>query len=735
MRIERNRIGWVMAACFLIAFLIFSKMLYVQVLANDKYSGDALHNRLREIPIKPNRGIIYGANGEALAVSVEKNSIYITPSVLKESKEYAKIVEDLSKAVNLSKEDVEKIINGKNQDFAWLKRHAEKDEVEKIKDLNYMGVGYTPEFKRDYPKGRLASQVLGYAGVDNTGLAGIELQYDDVLTGKEGKLIVETDKQGNIIPQSIRESIPSTPGSNIHLTIDETIQYIMERELNKAQTVYKAEEMIGLMMDVNTAEILGMVSLPDFDPNSFGDFDEKTWKNLNVSKVYEPGSTFKVLSASMSLEDDTVEVDTQFFCNGELQVDGETLRCWTYPDGNGAENFKQAIERSCNVAVGKTVLGLGKDRFYDYLHGFGMDKVTGIDLPGESSPIILSKNKSVRLDLAAMGIGQTNGFTPIQMLTAISANVNGGKLLKPHIVSHITDRQGNTTKTFKTEVVRQVISDETSKQIIDILEGVVTEGIGKAAKVPGYRVGGKTGTGETVVGGEYTEGVYHLSFAGFAPVENPKYACIIIVNHPKTSDNSGNVCGPIFSKIMEDTLRYKQIAPSTQVTNSNDNVSIDTVVIPDLSFPSEIETLRQTLANTGLNVKYVGSGNQAVAILPTSNTKVARGSTVEIYLTQKDQKQVTVPDLTGKTIKEVEIILRGYGLIADISGSGLAYRQHPTAGSLIEVNNSVSVWFASSTDIENIEKRQKTVQEDLEKKEKENQKDTTEKTKTTASEE
>lgn len=716
MRVDRNRFGWIMGICLFIAFLIFSKMLYVQVLANDKYSGDALHNRLKEVPIKPNRGIIYGANGEALAVSVEKNSVYITPSVLKNSKKYNEIVKDLSEALHLEKTQVEKVINGKNQDFAWLKRHAEKDEIETIKELDYLGVGYTPEFKREYPKGKLAAQVLGYAGIDNTGLAGAELQYDTVLTGKEGKLVVEADNKGNIIPQSIRQSIPSRAGSNVHLTIDETIQYIIERELQKAQEKYNAEELIALMMDVNTGAILGMASLPTFDPNNYGEFKPETWKNLCISKVYEPGSTFKVLSAAMSLEDDTVEVNTQFFCNGELKIDGIPLRCWTYPDGNGAENFKQAIERSCNVAIGKTILGLGKERFYDYIHGFGMDKATGIDLPGESSPIVLSKNKAVRLDLAAMAIGQTNGFTPLQILTGISASVNGGKLVKPRVVSHITDKSGRTIKKFDTEVVRQVISKETSSQVVDILEGVVTEGIGKAAKVPGYRVGGKTGTGETVVGGNYTEGVYHLSFAGFAPVENPQYACIVIANHPKTNDNSGNVCGPIFSKIMEETLRYKKVPQSSKTENTTEVGSVDTIVIPEAKLPIDTETLRQQLASLGLKTKFVGQGNQVIALLPQSGTKVARGATVELYLQNKGATEVLLPDLSGKTIKEAEAILRGYGLVPVTNGSGLAYRQNPLKNTKVQVSKSVSVWFASSEDIDTIVQKQKALEKEVAKK-------------------
>lgn len=713
MKVDRNRFSWIMGICFLIAFLIFTKMLYVQVLANDKYSGEALHNRLKEVPIKPNRGIIYGANGEALAVSVEKNSVYVTPSVLKDSKEYDTIVQDLSEALKLNKAQVEKVIHGKNQDFAWLKRHAEKEEIEKIKELNYLGVGFTPEFKREYPKGKLAAQVLGYAGIDNTGLAGAELQYNSVLTGREGKLIVEADNKGNIIPQSIRQSIPSRAGDNIYLTIDETIQYIIERELTKAQERLNAEELIALMMDVNTGEILGMASLPTFDPNNYSAFKPETWKNLTISKVYEPGSTFKVLSAAMSLEDDTVEVNTQFFCNGELKIDGIPLRCWTYPNGNGAETFKQAIERSCNVAVGKTILGLGKERFYDYIHGFGMDKATGIDLPGESSPIVLAKNKAVRLDLAAMAIGQTNGFTPLQMLTSISASVNGGKLLKPHVVSHITDKNGKTIKKFEAEVVRQVISEETSKQIVDILEGVVTEGIGKAAKVPGYRVGGKTGTGETVVGGNYTEGVYHLSFAGFAPVENPQYACIVIANHPKTQDNSGNVCGPIFSKIMEETLRYKKVPQSSQKANTTQAISVDTVIIPDVALPKDTEALRQQLASLGLKTKFIGQGNEVVAILPQSGTKIARGSTVELYLQNKGASEVLLPDLTGKTIKEVEIVLRGYGLVPMANGSGLAYRQNPLKDTKVQIGKTVSVWFASSEDIDAIVKKQKALEKEL----------------------
>lgn len=684
------------------ACIILMKMLYVQVLANERFSRDSLHNRLQEVSVTPDRGLVYDVNGQTLAISVEKGSVYITPSVIRDSNKRSDIVKDLSDALHMEEKDVDKVVDYKAGDFAWLKRYAEDDEIENLKALNYLGVGFTREYQREYPKERLASHVLGFAGTDNTGLAGIEQQFNSTLQGNAGKLVVEYDNVGNIIPQSIRESIPATPGNNLYLTIDETVQYIVERELRKAQDKYDAEQITCIVMDVKTGNILSMANLPDYDPNSYGDFAPETWTNTAVSKVYEPGSTFKSVSSAMFLEEDIAELDTQYQCPGYIMIDGQQLNCWIYPKAHGMETLKHGISDSCNIVMAEGVLDLGKDRFYDYLAGFGMTKRTGITLPGEASPILVEKSVAVPFDLAAESIGQGNAYTPIQILTATNAVANNGNLMKPQIVSKITDRNGDVIEEIPPELVRLVISGETSAKMREALESVVAEGIGKAAAVPGYRVAGKTGTGEISEGGAYVDNQYNLSFCGFAPANDPKISCIVVVSKPKVDSDSGSVVGPIFSSIMGDILRYYNIPTTEPAETVNPPVSTDLVTVPELELPMDAEEARKALVAAGLQPTFVTSGNQLLSYLPVAGSKVAPGSEVELYALYEGQESFIMPDFNEKTIKETELVLRSLGLVPRLEGSGLAYRQEPAAGTSVRSGAQVQIWFAGSAERDNI---------------------------------
>ena len=525
--------------------------------------------------------------------------------------------------------------------------------------------------------------MLGFCGLDNQGLGGAELQFDDILSGTPGRLVVEFDKYGNAIPQSIQESIPASQGQNVHLTIDSTVQYYVESALAAAQEEYDAKAMTSIVMDVNTGEILAMANIPDFDPNTYGDFEPETWTNLAISKLYEPGSTFKSVSTSMYLEDDIVEPDTQLYCPGYVMIDGHRFQDWDYPAGDGLQTMKHAVEQSCNVAQAECVSKLGFDRFYDYLNGFGMTAATGVDLPSESSPLLIDKEKAVDIDLASSAIGQGNAYTALQVIRAFCAVVNGGYLLQPQIVSEITDSNGNVVEKTETEVIRQVISEETSAEMRDILEGVVEEGLGSPAAVEGYRVGGKTGTAEIAQSGSYAEGNYILSFMGFAPADEPQYACIAIVDSPAGGGNS-EIASTIFSEIMGNIMNYYQIpqteAPSAENENITEAEAGETVTIPDIDLPMNTEQARAIMAEAGLQVSDVTSGDELVACLPASGTKVAAGSTVEFYSVSSGSESVVLPSFEGKTIKDVDIILNGFGLQSNLSGSGLAYRQQPAAG-------------------------------------------------------
>lgn len=699
-----------------LAILISLKLFYVQVLASEKYSDDSLNNRLQNVEITPNRGIIYDRNNEAMAISVEKMSVYITPSVIRESSSRDEIVNDIVDCLHMTKSEVNKIIDDSSSDFAWLKRQCEKADAEKLQEKDYLGIGFTTEYAREYPNNEEACHVLGFCGLDNQGLAGIELQYDDTLAGTPGKLVVEFDKLGNAIPQSIQESIPASQGQNVHLTIDSTIQYYVESALAEAQKEQNAEAMTSIVMDVNTGEILAMANIPDFDPNNYGDYEPETWTNLAISKLYEPGSPFKSLSTSMYLEEDIVEPDTQLYCPGYVMIDGHRFQDWDYPEGDGLQTMKHAVEQSCNVAQDECVSKLGFDRFYDYLDGFGMTKKTGVDLPSESSPLMIDEDEAVDLDLACSAIGQGNAYTALQMITAFSAVVNGGYLMKPQIVSEITDNDGDVVEKTEPEVVRQVISEETSEQMRDILEGVVEEGLGTPAAVEGYRVGGKTGTAEIASGGTYEDNNYILSFMGFAPADDPKYACLVVVDSPESGGNSGTLAGGILSKIMNNVLTYYQIPQTEAPSEDNENITEaeagETVTVPDLELPMSTEEARAIMQKAGLQVSDVTSGDQLVCCLPASGTKVAAGSTVEFYSVDSSSDSVILPSFEGKTIKDVDLILNGFGLQSKLSGSGLAYRQQPAAGTSVTSGSEVKVWFAGTSELASIQEATEQLQEE-----------------------
>ena len=725
---RKARILYILILAGAMSVLIFGKLFYVQVLASEKYSDESLNNRLQNVEVTPNRGIIYDCNNEAMAVSVEKISVYITPSVIREASGRDEIVADIIKYLHMTKSEVNKIIDGSSNDFAWLKRQCDKEDAQKLQEKDYIGIGFTTEFSREYPNNEELSHVLGFCGLDNQGLAGAELQFDDILSGTPGKLVVEYDKLGNAIPQSIRESIPASEGKNVHLTVDSTIQYYVESAMAEAQKEQNAKAMTCIVMDVTNGNVLAMANMPNFDPNNYSDYDAEDWSNLAISKLYEPGSPFKSLSTSMYLEEDIVEPDSQLYCPGFVMIDGHRFQDWDYPEADGLQTMTHALGQSCNVAQAECVSKLGFDRFYDYLDGFGMTKKTGIDLPSESSPLLIDQEDAVDIDLAASAIGQGNAYTAMQMITAFSAVVNGGYLMKPQIVSQITNSNGKVVKETEPEVIRQVISSQTSDEMREMLVSVVEDGLGKPAAVEGYRVGGKTGTAEIAQGGSYAENNYILSFMGFAPADNPKYACLVIVDSPASGGNSGTLAGGIFSKIMKNVLNYYQVPQTEALSDDNENYTEATegeyVTVPEIDCLMNTEEARSIMAQAGLQVEDVTSGTTLTSYLPVAGTKVAKGSTIEFYSTTEGADIIVLPSFEGKTIKDVDIILQGFGLKSTLKGSGLAYRQQPDAGTAVNIGSQVKVWFAGTSQRADIEEATKALEEEEQKKSNASNKDT-----------
>lgn len=694
----KRRMVCVMLIFLAVVCAVTGKLGYEQIVHAATLENGALNARLREVDVEADRGTIYDRNGEALAISVAVESVYINPEVIREQnartdsrrQPLEEVVQSLSTILEVDPAEIEEKVN-KDASFAYIKRRVTDEQAEALKELDYKGVYFLQESRRSYPKGTLASQVIGFAGIDNQGLSGIELEYDDTLLGNPGKLLVEYDGAGNELPQDEENYIPAEPGSDIYLTLDDTIQYIVERELKEVVQAQEARKATAIVMDVQTCAILGMANYPDFDPNDYNSVDSSLWNNFAVNGLYEPGSTFKILTTAMALEERVTTVDEGFYCPGYVMIGNMRMHCHKHM-GHGAESFAQGVANSCNPVFVEVSRRLGMETFYDYLEGFGMTRRTGVDLPGEAESLIVPEGTAVPYDLGAMAIGQSNAFTPIQMVTAISAVANGGKLMRPYIVEKITDPDGNVLQETQPEVVRQVISEDTAREVWSVLETVVDSGTGQQGQIEGYRIAGKTGTAEKVASsGGYSSWARMVSFAGFAPADAPQVACLVIVDEPLEA-HGGSTAGPVFQQIMEETLRYLEVPKNVTVEQSPAAEEVTVPPMPDDNPMNAIATVQAA----GLNPIVQTQGEVLYTFVPADGTKVPKNGNVYLYCGPADGTQVEMPSLYGHTIKEVDRILSGMGLSATMNGSGLCTAQSIAPGTVVEKGTALVVDFSTT---------------------------------------
>ena len=697
-------------ALIFMAVILFvtAKLGYEQFIHAPKLEYSALNARLREIDIKANRGAIYDRNGKALAISIATDSVYINPKIVREADERENtkkrqnkqdVIDSLATILELDAADVAEKIE-KNASFVYIKRHITDAQSEELRALNYTGVYFLEESKRAYPKGTLASHVIGFAGIDNQGLNGIELQYDSVLLGTPGRFLIEYDGVGNELPYATESYIPSEPGSDLYLTLDETIQYIIERELKKVVTEQNATQATAIMMEIKTGAILGMANYPDYDPNHYGSVDSSLWTNFAVNGLYEPGSTFKILTSAMALEERVTTADEGFYCPGYHYIGKMRMRCHKAA-GHGVESFAQGVANSCNPVFVTVSERVGMGKFYDYLDAFGMTTTTGISLPGETNSLIVPEKSAVPYDLAAMAIGQSNAFTPLQMITAISAVANNGYLMEPYIVEKIVSQDGKTVTETQPTVVRQVISEDTSREVSAILETVVSSGTGKPGAVEGYRVAGKTGTAEKVAEtGGYSDARV-VSFVGYAPADNPQVACIVIIDEPVDA-YGGSTAGPVFKSIMEDVLRYLEIPKTVTVTPTT---TVQEAVVPQLDGMTPADA-NKAIKAVGLTPIVESEGDTLLAYVPADGTKVQKTGNVYLYCGNRDSTERIMPSLYGRTIKEVDRILNGLGLSATMTGSGLCTYQTIEAGTVVGEGTALIVEFHTAEEIEEIRRQE-----------------------------
>ena len=610
--------------------VIILKVFYIEVIDYKKLNKYASNLWSRNLPIKADRGIIYDRNGEVLADNVTTTSLVVIPNQIKYKKETTK---KLSEILNVSYEDMYKHINKKTsiERVHPEGRRLSYEIADKIKSLKLDGVYLVKESKRIYPFDSYMAHTLGFVGIDNQGLSGIELTYNDYLTGEDGAIKYFSDAKGNKLKLNEIYEQPQN-GMNITLTINNEIQTSLERELSNAVVKYSPDRAVGLVMDPNSGEILAISARPNFSQENYKNYSiEEINRNLPVWATYEPGSTFKIITLSAALQENKVDLDKDTFTDtGAIKVENATLHCWKH-GGHGKETFLQVVENSCNP--GFVVLGqrLGKDTLFDYIEKFGFGKKTGVDLNGESNGILFDRSKVGPVELATTAFGQGVSVTPIQQVTAVSAAINGGTLYKPYIVKSINEPETNTVvEENKPEIVRNVISKETSEKVRYALESVVANGSGRTSYIDGYRVGGKTGTAQKVENGRYMNNNYILSFIGFLPADNPKVVVYIAIDNPKgTVQYGGTTVGPLSKAVLKDCIKALNLPKSEGGKEKKYQwPNPKTITVPDVTGKTVEEAKRDL---EGLNVIVNGQGDKVIHQSPEAKTKLDEGKTVRLF--------------------------------------------------------------------------------------------------------
>ena len=613
---------------------IIGKVIYIQVFEYDKLSK--LSNELwsRELPIEGNRGIIYDRNYTVLADNITTTSLVLIPN---QTKEKDRAIKELSKILGVTEKEMSKHVNKKTsiERVHPEGRRLSFDVADKIAALNLEGVYLVKESKRNYPYDKSLSHVLGYVGIDNQGLSGLELQYNDYLTGEYGSIKYFSDAKGNKLSLNEIYEEPQD-GVNILLTINNEIQMSVERELDNAVSKYNPEHALAIVMDPNSGEILGMSSRPNFSPSNYKQYTlEEINRNLPIWMNYEPGSTFKIITLATALNENLVDLENEhFYDGGSVRVANAKIKCWK-TGGHGDQTFLQVVENSCNpgfVALGRRI---GKETLFSYIDKFGFGEKTGIDLNGEATGIIFDLDKVGEVELATTAFGQGVSVTPIQQITAVSAAINGGKLYKPYIVKSLLEPETNTPiKTNEKVLVRDVITSETSKKVALALESVVTNGSGRNAYIEGYRVGGKTGTAQKVKDGSYMHGNYILSFIGFMPADDPKVVVYVAIDNPKgVVQYGGTVAAPIAKAILEDCASALNIKKRTTTTEKKYQFwEKKYVTVPDVT-NKKLSDVKGSLY--GYDVNYTGSGDYIIFQSPKAGERVLEGSKIRILLGEK----------------------------------------------------------------------------------------------------
>lgn len=685
--------------------LLIARLVKVMVIDSEELENRAASQQTRNTTLSATRGKILDSTGVVLARNATAYKVVIWPSSIKDD-EKERVAKELSSLLDMDYAKVLEKVNANKQEIV-LARQVERETVDKIESMKLgIGVGTAIDTKRYYSSGSLFSQLLGFTNIDGEGQAGLEQKYEKYLAGKNGRMVTETDGKQNPLPYGVQEIIEATDGCDLILTTDAVMQSALEKACKEALEVNKAASVQGVIMDCTTGEIKAMTTQPDFDPNSPPRNDmallNSLMRNRVVTDSYEPGSTFKLITLSAALDSHTVNTGTGFYCDGGCTVNGERIKCWR-SGGHGSQTLYKAVQNSCNPSFVKMALSMGTETFYDYIYSFGFGSSTGSGITGESAGIVTHQKYITENTLARIGFGHSIAVTPLQLVTAVSAAVNGGKLMQPYVVDSIVAPDGTVVLKNEPKVVRRVISEETSALVRDIGESVVSEGSGKNAAIPGYRIGGKTGTAQKYgADGKIAQGKLIASFIGFAPADEPKYVCLILVDEPQVGTIFGStVAAPFVKQVMEEVLRYAGYLPEQASTS---------VTVPAVTDITVAEAKRE-LEKIGLTATYQDDENEIVtAQVPIEGKSVQAGSGVLLYtamtstpsediLGEQEDEMVIVPDVFDKTKLEANDALKAKGLIIKIDPpdqSGKAIRQSPAAGETVPKGTEVLVEFSNT---------------------------------------
>ena len=541
--------------------LVICRLFYLQVVKYDFYRSRVLDQRTRIIVLSGDRGDIFERGGDVLATSISTYSIFAIP---KDAKNKDLIASKLSRLLGASKYSILMKISS-NKHFVFLERKVSKALWDKIKAADLKGIYALVEKERAYTRGRLASQILGFVGVDNFGLSGIELGFDKYLMGVEGRLIIESDPSGReLVVSRAREIEPPTEGASVTLAIDAALQYMAEGELERAVKEHGAVSGTLIIMDVKEGDILAMASKPDFDPNRYSEFPASNWDERAVLNSYEPGSTFKLITAAAALEDGRVTVGERIYCPDRMDIGRTVIRnSHTLKPEEKSADLSEILQRSINTGAALVAMKVGEERFYSYIRLFGFGERTRIGIPGETPGIVRNFKNWSKPDIATISFGQGIAVTPLQMLSSVATIANFGIRVRPVLVKKIESPDGSFVKVFPRQELGRVISEKTAKELISMMEDVVERGTGKPAGIKGFRVGGKTGTAQKVRPGGfgYWPGHYVASFVGIAPASNPRLAAIVVIDDPRGIFWGETVAAPVFARVMEDALRYLNAPP------------------------------------------------------------------------------------------------------------------------------------------------------------------------------